>query len=288
MVELSVVVPVLDAGTMLAEQLTALARQADAPDFEVVVADNGSTDGCLDRVPEFAGLLSVRVVDAGDRRGAAHARNVGAAHAHGAWLAFCDADDVVDPGWLAGLWSAREEGVVVTGPCDVVRLNPEELRATRSGPGAALSLMPGPCGFLWFAMSCNLMVSAADFARIGGWDESLRYGEDVDLSWRAQLAGLTLRFAPGAVVHYRYRDSIGDTMRQVRRHAVSEVELFRRFRRSGARRHSVRETTRRYGGLLLHSPWLLGGRGPRARWCVTAASTMGWVEGSVRHRVLYL
>src|SRR5688500_9296124 len=97
----SVVVPVRDGAATIGEQLAALAQQDFPGSWEVVVADNGSRDGTADVVRSFRDRLpGLRLVDASARPGASHARNAGAAAATGEVLAFCDADDVVDPGWL--------------------------------------------------------------------------------------------------------------------------------------------------------------------------------------------
>lgn len=68
-VEVSVVVAVFQAGDTLATQLDSLAAQVDAPPFEVVLADNGSTDGAIAAALARTDGLVLRVVDASQRRG---------------------------------------------------------------------------------------------------------------------------------------------------------------------------------------------------------------------------
>src|SRR3712207_4277359 len=82
--KLSVVIPCLNAASTIAVQLAALSRQSWPGEWEVIVADNGSTDRSR-RIAESYGdrLPGLRVVDASDRRGQAHARNLGAAAATG-------------------------------------------------------------------------------------------------------------------------------------------------------------------------------------------------------------
>ena len=87
--DLSVIVPVLNAVPTLGQQLEALSRQAYDGTWEVVVADNGSTDGS----PELAAawqdkLPALRVIDASDRRGAGATRNAAARVARGDVFAF--------------------------------------------------------------------------------------------------------------------------------------------------------------------------------------------------------
>ena len=105
---ISTIVAVLNAEATLGAQLEALAG-SDLPG--PLGADPGRQR--VDR-RQHAGRTFVRgprpllrVVDASARRGAAYARNQGARHAAGDILAFCDADDIVSPGWLEA----------IVGPC---------------------------------------------------------------------------------------------------------------------------------------------------------------------------
>src|SRR6185503_17262477 len=98
---MSVVVPVFNEIQLLPFQLDSLAAQDYGGPWELILSDNGSSDGSgalarkwSDRIP------GLRVVDSSDRQGGNHARNVGAAQARGDFLVFCDADDVTTPGWL--------------------------------------------------------------------------------------------------------------------------------------------------------------------------------------------
>ena len=108
MCEISVVIPVLNGADTLSEQLDAVLAQEGVESFEIVVVDNGSTDG----TPELAAAYAdrdrrVRLVD-GSRapKGGAAAKNLGVEAAKAELIAFCDADDVVRPGWLGAIRNA--------------------------------------------------------------------------------------------------------------------------------------------------------------------------------------
>ena len=95
----TVVVPVYNGLPLVLDQLAALARQQFDLCWEVVLADNGSTDELLRRPLHWrTNFHRLRIVDASSVRGPAHARNSGASVARGDLLLFCDADDVADPG----------------------------------------------------------------------------------------------------------------------------------------------------------------------------------------------
>ncbi|WP_129336974.1 glycosyltransferase family 2 protein [Cellulomonas endophytica] len=112
-VRCSVVVPVRDGAATLGRQLRALVAQSAPVPFEVVVADNGSTDGTAAVAAAFAPL--VRVVDASAGVGVNVARTAGVAASTGELVLLCDADDLVHPGWVAAHWAAYAAGAVLLG-----------------------------------------------------------------------------------------------------------------------------------------------------------------------------
>ena len=115
-VAISIVIPAFNAEKTIDAQLEALSRQSWSGGWEVIVADNGSTDDTAEHVAHWeARLPGFRVVDASARRGAGHARNVGARAARGDYLLFVDADDVVQPGWLASMAEAAGRHPLIAG-----------------------------------------------------------------------------------------------------------------------------------------------------------------------------
>jgi len=123
-VKLSVIIPCYNCAAVLPEQLLALSRNPPPGDWEVIVADNGSTDGVAQVIEDFEGRIpELKLVDASGIQGASHARNVGCEHASGDVFVFCDADDVVAPGWLTTMYHALEKYEFVTGPVEYQKLN---------------------------------------------------------------------------------------------------------------------------------------------------------------------
>jgi GT2 family glycosyltransferase len=274
----SVIVPVRDALPWLDAQLEALAAQDLGRPFEVVVADNGSTDGTLERLADwqrrFPGL---RVLDASGRPGASGARNQAARAARAGLLAFCDADDVVGPGWLAALVAGLERADVVAGSLDTASLN---------GRSPATAQLPATSalGFLPAGLACNLGVRREAFWSVGGFDEGLAVGEDVDLCWRLQLSGHRFGVASGAVVAKRERAGALAQLRRGWQYGRADALLCRRYRHLGARPPWA-EAARSWLWLAANLPALAS---PVARrsWAHGAGVRLGRLAGSARHRVL--
>ncbi|MDN4481745.1 glycosyltransferase [Demequina muriae] len=222
---ISVIIPAYNAESTLDAQLSALAPQCREVGAEVLIADNGSIDGTAALARSWQTRLPrLRVIDASARRGPAAARNIGAAQATARALAFCDADDVVGPGWLSALVHALDHHDAVAGALDFAALN------TRSGgmgaaAGFPLSYLPGMRG----AGSGNLAVTAAAFAEVRGFDEELRVGEDIDLCCRLQLAGYALHPCDEAVVHVRLRGGVVSAYRHAFAFGAADRQLRHRY-----------------------------------------------------------
>ncbi|MBP1078558.1 glycosyltransferase involved in cell wall biosynthesis [Microbacterium terrae] len=224
---MSVIIPAYNAAEFLGAQLTALDRQDDAPHFEILVCDNGSTDDTAAIVRAFQEQNPrLRLIDASRRRGASAARNIGAEHATAPLLLFCDADDVVDNGWVGALRRALDDCAFVAGGVEHRMLNPGREwdfgwdRPTFHDP--ALPQFPA-CG------SGNMGIRAEVFAAVSGFDESLDAGEDIDFAWRVQLAGSALADVPSAILHYRKRGGIAAAVRQGRAKGAGTRVLAHRF-----------------------------------------------------------
>ena len=121
---ISVVVPVRNGMPWLEQQLRALSEQQCGEPWEVIVADNGSTDESGLVVRKWARRRPVvRLVDASKAVGPGGTRNAGARAAQGELLAFCDADDVVQPGWLSADVAALAHADASGGVVDFWSLN---------------------------------------------------------------------------------------------------------------------------------------------------------------------
>ncbi len=268
-VRLSVVIACLNAAGTIGDQLAALAQQDCPVPWEVLVCDNGSTDDTAavieSAVRRWRDRLPLRVIDASTTRGAGPARNLGAERAGGAWLAFCDADDVVGEGWLTAMAEALGRHGFVGGRFDGTRLN--SARALRSRPldqQEGLQFSPEVLD-LPHVGAGNMGIHRELFLRAEGFDPALACLEDTDLCWRVQLRhGVPLHFVPGAVAHVRLRADVRSMYGQGRNYGGAFAQLECRYgdrtptERSGQEPSAVVETQGARGRLAILTAGLRG------------------------------
>jgi len=226
-----VVIPCYNAARTLPQALMALNSQTvPLPQFEVIVVDDGSTDGSQETVNRLNLSYDCRVLQQ-QNRGAAAARNVGAIATQADVLLFMDADIVASRQLLAEHLAAHRahRRALVVGRVDPL---PEmqlvdtanwveyELGDTRV---TYLSNRPnGPDNVeipYYDGWSNNLSVERVDFEQIGGFDETFCPGagyEDVEFSFRATQCGLSVFFRPVAQGYHDHPRSLADHLRRSR------------------------------------------------------------------------
>ncbi|MBM3674647.1 MAG: glycosyltransferase [Actinobacteria bacterium] len=282
---LSVVIAAHDAAATLPAQLAALATQDWDHEWEILVVDNASTDDTAAVVRRAARTMPrLRLVTARDGRGPAYARNQGAAVARGSVLAFCDADDVVGSRWVGAMGDALAQSSFVCGPVELHRLNPAWIADSRGSTGTASAAWFEDC--FPFASSCNMGVARDRFLALGGFDELLQVGEDIDLSMRLHLAGVTLAYVDNALVHYRLRPTLRATFERAVAYGASRPVLAERWRERTGSSVSRMRGLRNWAWLVRHAPELRTQEG-RAHWCWVAGQRVGALRGSWSVRRCY-
>jgi glycosyltransferase involved in cell wall biosynthesis len=179
---LSLIVPAHNESVLLPRLLDSVdearrrfPRGAEA--VEVIVADNASTD----RTAEIAAARGCRVVRV-EKRAIASARNGGATIARGEILAFTDADGRIHPSTFNAIDEAVFSGRCVAGATGAT------LERWSTGIALAYAFML-PMVWLTGMDTGVVFCRRADFEAIDGYDEELRYAEDVDLLWKLRRLG---------------------------------------------------------------------------------------------------
>jgi GT2 family glycosyltransferase len=291
---LSVIIACRNGAATLAETLEGLAAQAWDRRWEVVLADNGSTDGSVALFEGFARAhprLACRVVDASARRGKSFALNTAIAAALAPAVAVCDADDVPGAGWLAAMGAALERHPIVACRIDFDRLNRGWIRKARGELQREglerLAFLPA----LVHAGGGTMGLQRRLLEEIGGFDEGFGYLEDTEFSLRAQLAGHEIAFVPEAVMHVRAREDLGPIFRQSYSWGRYEMKLVSRYRDQGVDfaggwpsylgtwrrllRHHLRQGLRPRPEAMPNAAWLRAGAGRLS----------GQLAGMLRYRV---
>jgi len=286
-VDVSVLIPVLNGMPYFREQLAALTRQTYRGRWEVIVSDNGSTDGSIEAARAIAGRVRLTVADASQSPGRAGALSAAAEVSTGRFLLFCDADDIVADDWVERMAAGLERFPSVAGYADEVSLNREDVRQWRQSatPGG----LTRPFGWLPSPLGANCGLRREVWDEVGGFDPAIRTGEEHDLFWRVQLAGHELAYLPDAVVAYRHRPDLRSMMRQWRAYGVDDPCVVGRYRSLGLLpAGSWRNAFGALGWLCLHAVNVFRGPDLRGSYLRTLAILAGQVEGSVKNRVLHV
>ena len=283
--DLSVIIPCYNNAAVVGAQLDALATQTWSGTWEVIVADNGSDDESAAVVESYRqSLPMLRTADASAHRSQPYALNVGARASRGAAVAFVDADDVVAPGWVAAMGDALTQHDFVASRHDMVKLNAAWLVAVRGQPqrdGLQIIWYPP---YLPHAGGCGLGMKRWLFEAVQGFDEALPYLHDTDFCFRAQLAGVPLRFVGNATVYIRCRSDLNSVFHQARCWAEYNDLVYKRYRGDlvvgGAWRRYLRDWLHLARGVRsLHDKHRLWSLAWQAGWQV------GLLVGSVKYRV---
>lgn len=247
--EVSVIVPVWNGRSTLGACLAALTSQTLAPArYEIIVVDNGSSDGSAAIARSFPGVSVLEE----PKPGSYAARNTGVARARGRLLAFTDADCVPAADWLeqalaaadrtphfgvlAGRIELFEEGGAATD--DSVYAEYERLFSFPQAHAAR-----GNCA------TANWLSPAEAIRAVGGFDAGLKSGGDREMALRLRDAGWPLVYVPEMLVRHPVR--------------ASRAELVRKRRRlSGGRwdRTPARSAAARLGAVARVTAWDTGRR----------------------------
>jgi glycosyltransferase involved in cell wall biosynthesis len=233
----------------------------DYPNYEVVVIDDGSTDGTAAIASEYP----FRLIKT-PNRGLSAARNTGLEAATGEIVAYLDDDARPDAYWLRYLTATFMDGdwAGVGGP-----------NLTPPGDGAVADCVGNaPGGPVHVLLSdreaehipgCNMAFRRSALEEVGGFDPRFRVaGDDVDACWRLRARNHKLGFSPAAVVWHHRRGSVRAYLRQQRAYGEAESILVRKWPEKYNAAGHMLWGGRLYGGGVLRNP--IGARRSRVHY----------------------
>jgi len=232
-VQLSVVIPSYNRLDALPETLSSLARQSlEASAFEVLVVDDGSSDGTVEWLRQHRGdfPFTLEWIEQG-RGGPGAARNRGARAANHGLLLFWDSDMIAAPDALRVHADRHNQGdrLLVAG---ARRPWPQACRSVFS----RITILSGPTDHLgngkptfFEVLSSNLSIRRELFLQLGGFDESLRAYEDLDFAYRAQQAGVSLLFSHEAFGYHNHPQTLEQACGHQRAYQVHAASFLSRY-----------------------------------------------------------
>jgi len=249
----SVVVCTYNGSRTLQDTVEGL-KQLEYPNFEVIIVDDGSTDGLTSEIAQQSGFRVIQTAQSG----LSAARNTGLFESCGEIVAYIDDDARPDPHWLHYMVNSfmKSDHCGIGGPNVQPPGDGPIAECVANSPGGPVHIMltdriaehiPG----------CNMAFRRSHLDTIGGFDPQFRVaGDDVDICWRLQSMGWTIGFSPAALVWHHRRNSISAYLRQQRGYGGAEALLERKWREKYNEAGHVTWSGRVYGkGLLTLFTW---------------------------------
>lgn len=226
----SVIIPVKNRPQDLRDCLKALEGvKYPRNKLEVLVVDDASTDETTEVIRSFPvkSLRTARSV------GPSASRNLAARRARGEVLAFLDSDCVPSPQWLkelVGFLAEPDVGAVggyVDGYFHLTPLDRYEKTCSPLNMGQRMR-RAGPETSSFYLPTCNLLVPRHIFLQLGGFDEDLYVGEDVDFCWRLRKRGYVIYYSAEGRVWHKHRNKLWPMLKRRFDYGTSESHLLLR------------------------------------------------------------
>ena len=226
----SFVIPVHNGARWLPAVIDAIRAQTYAGPIEMIVVEDGSTDGSLEMLNGYATAGTLTLAQ-GERRGAAAAINLGVRAASYPLIAQVDQDVVLGPGWLERLTSAVREPSVAAAQGHYVA-------APHAGPWSRVMALDLRQRYSTLrdertnhVCTGNSVYRKAALLEVGLFDEALGYGYDNDMSYRLAHAGYELAFCADAGSSHHWREGLVDYARQQYGFGYGRLDLVAKHRR---------------------------------------------------------
>jgi glycosyltransferase involved in cell wall biosynthesis len=198
---ISVIIPVYNGERFIAEAVDSVLRQRHRP-LEIILVDDGSTDSTAQVIREMIAKTDEKMIAIHQpNKGPAAARNRGLEAARGDLIAFLDADDL----WTAGMLDGQLQRLIDDCSLQLVVGCTQRVRASDRPESRSRLEILGP-QWMSFTLGSALFRRSA-FNAVGRFDESLRFGEDVDWFFRARELGVSIGISNEVTRLYRIHEN---------------------------------------------------------------------------------
>ena len=226
----SIIVPVFNRPDEVDELLESLCHQ-EVKDFEVIIVEDGSKKPCKDVCDKYAGILDLHYYYK-DNSGPGQSRNYGAERAQGEWLIVLDSDVVLPKEYLRNVESGMRNEDAFGGP-DAAHESFTPVQKAISYSMTSFFTTGGIRGGKgkkldkFFPRSYNMGIRREVYQELGGFTK-MRFGEDIDFSYRIIEAGYKTALIPEAWVWHKRRTDFRKFFRQVYNSGIARINLTKR------------------------------------------------------------
>ena len=227
----SIVVPVFNRPDEVDELLESLCSQT-LKDFEVVIVEDGSQKPCKDVCDKYAGILHLHYY-LKDNSGPGQSRNYGVERAQGEYVLILDSDVVLPEGFMANVEKELQgETAVAWGGPDAAHPSFTPVQKAISYSMTSFFTTGGIRGGKakldkFYPRSFNMGIRRDIYLELGGFSK-MRFGEDIDFSYRIVEAGYMPRLFPDAWVWHKRRTDFRKFFRQVYNSGIARINLEKR------------------------------------------------------------
>ena len=226
----SIIGPVYNRPDEVDELLQSLCEQT-VKDFEVIIVEDGSVKPCKDVCNKYAGILSLHYY-AKENSGPGQSRNYGAERANGEYVIILDSDVVLPKGYLQAIDNALTSEIAAFGGPDAAHPDFTPVQKAISYSMTSFFTTGGIRGGKakldkFYPRSFNMGIRRDVYQQLGGFTK-MRFGEDIDFSYRIVEAGYQPRLFPEAWVWHKRRTDFRKFFRQVYNSGIARINLEKR------------------------------------------------------------
>ena len=229
----SIVVPVFNRPDEVDELLASLCSQT-LTDFEVIIVEDGSKNPCKDVCDKYASILDLHYYYK-ENSGPGQSRNYGVERAHGEYVIILDSDVVLSAAYLTAVDSAishHPSAIAAFGGPDAAHPSFTPVQKAISYSMTSFFTTGGIRGGKakldkFYPRSFNMGIRRDVYQQLGGFSK-MRFGEDIDFSYRIVEAGYQPRLFPDAWVWHKRRTDFRKFFRQVYNSGIARINLEKR------------------------------------------------------------